>query len=59
VENVVLAQADSTVYLLVSAQTPTRKNPSIQEPDLARMEQWLSIRLQTPAVKVYLLPEKE
>lgn len=59
VENVVLAQADSTVYLLVSAQAPTRQNPSIQEPDLSRMEQWLSIRLQTPAVKVYLLPAKK
>lgn len=59
VEEVVLARADSTVLLLVTAQPPTRKDPSIQEHDLARMEQWLSIRLQTPAVKVYLLPEKK
>lgn len=57
VEEVVLARADSTVYLLVTPHHHTRKEPTIQEQDLARMEQWLAIRLQTPAVKVYLLPE--
>ncbi len=60
VDEVVLARADSTVLLLVTAKqqkaSKAKHKPAIQEHDLKRMEQWLEIRLQTPAVKVYLFP---
>ena len=60
VDEVVLARADSTVLLLVTAKqqkaSKAKHKPAIQEQDLKRMEQWLEIRLQTPAVKVYLFP---
>ena len=58
VDKVVLARADSTVFLLVTEHRHNSKDASIQDQDIDRMEKWLSIRIQTPSVKVYLLPAK-
>lgn len=54
IEQVTLARADSTVLLLLSQQMA--EESILQPEELERIEQWLAIRLQAPAVKVYLLP---
>ena len=53
IDRITLARADSTVLLVISEkQAANHKKETLTHEDLARMEQWLSIRLNVPSVQV-------
>lgn len=53
IDRITLARADSTVLLVVSEKTAANhKQETLTQEDLARMEQWLAIRLNVPSVQV-------
>ncbi|MBR6492338.1 MAG: TIGR00341 family protein [Paludibacteraceae bacterium] len=51
IENVTLARADDSVILIVSVHQKKNK-PTLQPQEIARIHNWLSVRLQTPKVEV-------
>ena len=53
IDRITLARADSTVLLVISEkQAANHKKETLTHEDLARMEQWLAIRLNVPSVQV-------
>ena len=53
IDRITLARADSTVLLVISEKPEaTHKQETLTREDLARMEQWLAIRLNVPSVQV-------
>ena len=53
IDRITLARADSTVLLVISEKpTAHHKQETLRPEDLARMEQWLAIRLNVPSVQV-------
>ena len=53
IDRITLARADSTVLLVISEkQAANHKQETLTLEDLARMEQWLAIRLNVPSVQV-------
>ena len=53
IDRITLARADSTVLLVISEkQAANHKKEALTHEDLARMEQWLAIRLNVPSVQV-------
>ncbi len=53
IDRITLARADSTVLLVISEKTAANhKQETLTQEDLARMEQWLAIRLNVPSVQV-------
>ena len=55
IDRITLARADSTVLLVISEkQAASHKKETLTHEDLARMEQWLAIRLNVPSVQVII-----
>lgn len=53
IDRITLARADSTVLLVISEKpAASHKKETLTHEDLARMEQWLAIRLNVPSVQV-------
>ena len=53
IDRITLARADSAVLLVISEKpAATHKQETLTREDLARMEQWLAIRLNVPSVQV-------
>ena len=53
IDRITLARADSTVLLVISEKpAATHTKETLTHEDLARMEQWLAIRLNVPSVQV-------
>jgi len=53
IDRITLARADSTVLLVISEKpAANHKKETLTHEDLARMEQWLAIRLNVPSVQV-------
>lgn len=53
IDRITLARADSTVLLVISQKPEASHNKeTLTHEDLARMEQWLAIRLNVPSVQV-------
>lgn len=53
IDRITLARADSTVLLVISEkQAANHKKETLTHEDLARMKQWLAIRLNVPSVQV-------
>lgn len=53
IDRITLARADSTVLLVISEKpAASHKQETLTHEDLARMEQWLAIRLNVPSVQV-------
>ena len=53
IDRITLARADSTVLLVISEKPAAHhKQETLTHEDLARMEQWLAIRLNVPSVQV-------
>ena len=53
IDRITLARADSTVLLVISEKpAATHTKETLTREDLARMEQWLAIRLNVPSVQV-------
>ena len=53
IDRITLARADSTVLLIISEKQAANHNKeTLTHEDLARMEQWLAIRLNVPSVQV-------
>ena len=53
IDRITLARADSTVLLVISEKPAAHHKQEMLRPeDLARMEQWLAIRLNVPSVQV-------
>ena len=53
IDRITLARADSTVLLIISEKpAASHKKETLTHEDLARMEQWLAIRLNVPSVQV-------
>ena len=53
IDRITLARADSTVLLVISEKpAASHKKETLPHEDLARMEQWLAIRLNVPSVQV-------
>ena len=53
IDRITLARADSTVLLVITEKPAAHhKQETLTQEDLARMEQWLAIRLNVPSVQV-------
>ena len=53
IDRITLARADSTVLLVISEKpAASHKKETLTHEELARMEQWLAIRLNVPSVQV-------
>ena len=52
VTDVLVARADSTILLVITAPSQKKNKPALQADELARIEHWISVRLNEPHVKV-------
>ncbi len=57
IQTVYLARADSTIFL-VFTETTANKHVPLKNEEVERIEQWLSVRLQTNSVQVVRVNEK-
>ena len=55
---ITLARADSTVLLIVSEKTSAADSAALMDDDLTRINNWLTIRLHTPSVRIIKVNDK-